>query len=526
MALLTLGFPPPAAGAGSQLVFSTYLGGAFKYGDIGNDVAVDPAGNVYVTGRSYYSNFPVTLGAFQTTHRNLGPFDTTAFVAKFDPTGSRLIYATYLGGEGGETSGEGIAVDAAGDAYVSGYASSKNFPTTPGALRAGGTGGFVTKVNPAGSGLVYSTLLGDPTTHAGGIAVDAAGDAYVAAGTVTKLDPSGALVYSSSLGGHASAADVAVDPAGGAYVAGSASEGFQATPGAFQGNGAGAFAAKLEPSGQGFAYSTLLGIPKRGASAIAVDAAGDAYIAAGKTVKLNPAGALAYSSSLSGARAADVAVDATGDAFVTGANRSSRFRTTSGALERHRAPGRRRPNTPFVAELNPDGSGLAYATYLGGASDFASAVAVGPDGDPYVTGGTISGVLPTSPGAFQRKSHSREGYAAFATALDPSGQPVPGLSIETIERRGDRVRLRGRLDPGAEGTLEASARAGQRQRRMTLRRRSGTFVATAKLDRGPWTIVISFDGRGGWQGEGVCRRARLGPDRPRNWAPVRSRGCS
>jgi sugar lactone lactonase YvrE len=403
-ALPALGLPAAAAGAGSQLVFSTYLGGAFKYGDIGNDIAVDGAGNVYVTGRSYYSNFPVTPRAFQTTHRNLGPFDTTAFVAKFDPTGSRLIYATYLGGEGGETSGEGIAVDAAGDAYVCGYTSSRNFPTTPGALRANGIGGFVTKLNPAGSGLVYSTLLGDPSTHAGGIAVDAAGNAYVAAGAVTKLDPSGALVYSNPLSGKASANDVAVDPAGDAYIAGSASSG--------------AFAARLDPSGQGFVYSTPLGIPKRGAGGIAVDAAGDAYIAAGKAVKLDPSGALAYSSSLGGAVGADIAVDAAGDAFVTGANRSRRFRTTAGALQRHRAPGRRRPNTPFVAELNPAGSGFAYATYLGGASDFASAIAVGPTGDPYVTGGTISGTLPTSPGAFQRRSHSREGYAAFVTALN------------------------------------------------------------------------------------------------------------
>jgi len=154
--------PPGSAAAEPQLAFSTYLGGAFKYGDIGNDVAVDAAGNVYVTGRSYYSDFPVTTGAFQTHFKEIGPWDTTAFVAKFDPTGSRLIYATYLSGEGGETTGEGIAVDAAGDAYVSGYTNSKGFPTTPGALRGSGAGGFVAKLDPQGSGLVYSTLIGDP----------------------------------------------------------------------------------------------------------------------------------------------------------------------------------------------------------------------------------------------------------------------------------------------------------------------------------------------------------------------------
>ena len=214
------GIAPSAAAADPQLVFSTYLGGAFKYGDIGNDVAVDAAGNVYVTGRSYYSSFPVTPGAFQTHFKPIGPWDTTAFVAKFDPTGSRLIYATYLSGKGGETTGEGIAVDAAGDAYVSGYTSSDGFPTTPGTLRESGTGGFVAKLDPSGGGLLYATLIGDSSTHAGRIAVDPSGSAYVAgAGTVVKLNPTGsALDYTHRLG-PGGVAGVAADSEGHAYIA-------------------------------------------------------------------------------------------------------------------------------------------------------------------------------------------------------------------------------------------------------------------------------------------------------------------
>jgi Beta-propeller repeat len=526
---MLLWLAPGASASGSQLLFSTYLGGAFKYGDIGNDIALDAAGNVYVTGRSYYSSFPVTPGAFQTTHRNIGPWDTTAFVAKLDPTGSRLIYATYLGGEGGETTGEAIAVDAAGDAYVSGYTNSKNFPTTPGALRASGSGGFVTKLNPAGSGLVYSTLIGAPDTHAGSIAIDPAGNAYVAAGAVMKLDPSGAaLLYTNSLGGKGGASDVAVDSAGDAYISGTATNGFQTTPGALQETGTGAFAAKLDPSGAGFVYSTLLGTPKQGAGAIAVDAAGNAYLAGNAVTKLDPSGgALLYSNQLGGARAADIAVDPAGDAFLTGTTGSPRFRTTTGALQRHRTPGRRRPSTPFLSELNPAGSALSYSTYLGSVGDFASALAVNPAGHAYVTGGTISGALPTTPGAFQRHPRESEGYAAFVTALNPTGAPTPGLYISAIERRGNRIRLRGALDPAADGELSASANQGPSRRPVRLQRSKGRLLATARSHRGSGSlkIVVDFQGHAPWESESVCRKVRIGPKRPRHWTEVGYRYC-
>jgi sugar lactone lactonase YvrE len=526
---MLLALSPDASASGSQVIFSTYLGGAYKYGDIGNDIAVDPAGNVYVTGRSYYSNFPVTPGAFQTAHRNLGPWDTTSFVAKFDPTGSRLIYATYLGGEGGETTGEAIAVDAAGDAYVSGYTNSQNFPTTPGALRASGSGGFVTKLNPAGSELVYSTLIGQPDTHAGSIAIDPAGNAYVAAGAVMKIDPLGSsLVYSNSFGGKGLAEDVAVDSAGDAYVAGTASSGFQTTPGAFQGSGTGAFAAKLDPSGSSLVYSTLLGTPKQGAGAIAIDATGNAYIAGRTVMKLDPSGgSLVYSNSLGGASPADIAIDAAGDAFATGATRSPRFQTTTGALKRQRAPGRRRPSTPFVSELNPAGSALNYSTYLGDDGDFASALAVDPTGHAYVTGGTISGALPVSPGAFQRHPRESDGYAAFATALDPMGPPTAGLYISSIERHGDRVRLRGTFDPAADGELLASAGQGRSRRAAHLRLDKGGFLVTTTSlgTTRALKIVLDFQGHAPWASENVCRKLRIGRKRPRRWTEIGYRDC-
>src|SRR5688572_27814964 len=225
------------------LSYSTYLGGSGN--DDGRGIAVDGAGSAYVTGNTTSTNFPVTPGAF---NPNLSGF-SAAFVTKFDPSGSVLVYSTFLGGSGSnETSG--IAVDADGNAYVTGGTSSADFPTTSGAFqtsRRGPSDAFLTKLNPTGSVLVYSTYLGgsneEPTT--GRIAVDAAGNAYVTGGTwspdfpttagafdtrfkgadafVTKLDPSGSqLVYSTYFGasGNDEGIGIAVDAAGSAYVTG------------------------------------------------------------------------------------------------------------------------------------------------------------------------------------------------------------------------------------------------------------------------------------------------------------------
>jgi hypothetical protein len=220
---------------------------------------VDGAGNAYVTGFTFSADFPTTPGAFDTTF-NPGTFD--AFVTKLNPAGSALVYSTYLGGASTDQ-GFGIAVDAAGNAYVTGWTVSADFPTTPGAFdtTAAGADAFVTKLNPAGSALVYSTYLGGASTDQGfGIAVDGAGNAYVTGLTVsadfpttpgafdttfngggdafmTKLNPAGsALVYSTYLGGASNdqGSGIAVDGAGNAYVTGSTfSADFPTTPGAF-----------------------------------------------------------------------------------------------------------------------------------------------------------------------------------------------------------------------------------------------------------------------------------------------------
>src|SRR5208337_551888 len=137
--------------AGSALVYSTYLGGSSF--DVGTGIAVDSSGNAYVTGQTASFNFP-TVNPLQSA--NSGGDD--AFVTKIDPTGSALVYSTYLGA-GGYNVGSSIAVDSAGNAYVTGQTASAKFPITPGASQTGCGGcaggvGFVTELTPVGSALV------------------------------------------------------------------------------------------------------------------------------------------------------------------------------------------------------------------------------------------------------------------------------------------------------------------------------------------------------------------------------------
>ena len=157
---------------GESLLYSTYIGGTGD--EQGYAIAVDSAGNAYVTGETHSIDFPVTPGAFQTTNREPFFLTSTAFVIKLNPSGTGLVYSTYLGG-GGPSFGDlgyGIAVDANGDAYVTGAATSTDFPVTPGAYQStnkaaasAATNIFVTKFNANGTGLIYSTYIGGSGTR-------------------------------------------------------------------------------------------------------------------------------------------------------------------------------------------------------------------------------------------------------------------------------------------------------------------------------------------------------------------------
>jgi hypothetical protein len=226
--------------AGSALVYSTYLGGSGA--DFSDGIALDGAGNAYVTGETTSTNFPTT----NPIQSNFGGF-VDVFVTKISADGSAKVYSTYLGGSGTDE-GRGIAVDGAGNAYVTGLTSSTNFPIANPlrVSNGGGYDAFVTKINAAGSALVYSTYLGGSGDDYGrGIAVDGAGNAYVTGYTyslnfpttnplqasnggatdvfVTKINAAGsALVYSTYLGGSGDdqSRGIAVNGAGNAYVTG------------------------------------------------------------------------------------------------------------------------------------------------------------------------------------------------------------------------------------------------------------------------------------------------------------------
>ncbi len=255
------GFVTKLSADGSTLLYSTYLGGSGE--DIAYAIAVDSSGDAYVTGGTKSTNFPTTSNAFQGSLAGT----VNVFVTKLAADGSSLVYSTYLGGNG-KDSGNGIAVDPSGNAYVTGYTGSTNFPTTPSAFQGslpGGQDPFVTKLSADGSSLVYSTYLGGGFLDKGqAIAVDSSGNAYVTGATtstdfpttpsafqgslgssslysnafVTKLAADGSsLVYSTYLGGGGPdlGYGIAVDPSGDAYVTGSAeSVNFPTTPNAFQ----------------------------------------------------------------------------------------------------------------------------------------------------------------------------------------------------------------------------------------------------------------------------------------------------
>jgi hypothetical protein len=294
----SLGAAPQAAfaakigEAGSALLYSTYFGGT--NGDIGHAIAVDAAGNAYLTGQTSSSDFPTTAGAFDTSLNN----SVDAFLSKLNATGSALVYSTFLGGSlignNGTDQGYAIAVDSAGNAYVAGSTDALDFPTTQGAFDTsynGGTNAFVTKLNATGSALIYSTYLGG-SSDAHGIAVDAAGTAYVAGSTtipdfpttpgafdtsynggrnafVTRFDAAGALLYSTYLGSSDSAVRaIAIDADGNAYVTGKTyALDFPTTPDAFGPSYHGSvrprypegFIVKFDPSGSALVYSTYLG---------------------------------------------------------------------------------------------------------------------------------------------------------------------------------------------------------------------------------------------------------------------------
>jgi hypothetical protein len=408
------------------VTYATYLGGnGFEQGTA---IAVDGQGNAYVAGYTLSTDFP-TVSAYD---RSLGKGgDVDVFVTKLNPTGTALVWSTYIGNTSSVDRAVGIAIDATGSVYVTGSTSSNNFPVSTTAWQKPITGGgaFVTKLMPAGNALAYSTYVGGVTTNA--IAVDRDGNAYVAGsatplfaalpsslqphsattqptGFVLKLNATGsAPMYATFLGGSGSdeVTTIAVDATGTAFVGGwTASNDFPAVN-PIQRDAGGqkdAFVAKLDPAGSRLIYSTRLGgTLDDSINAIAIDAAGNAYVA-GET----------YS--------ADFPVKSAFQPIKAG---SHLINSSTGSA--------------FVAKLTTNGNALVYASFLGGEvcqtlcqvvfgslpqyrADAAYAIAVDASGHAYVAGIARSYTFPLVDSTSKRKQDDTDD-SAFVAKVAASG---------------------------------------------------------------------------------------------------------
>ena len=393
-----LTFSVPVYDRGQPLIldpvlnYSTYLGGSLGVSaippgtgiDQGFGIAVDAAGNAFVAGTTFSTNFPTTAAnAFNAGPLASNPFGAV-FVTEMNPTGTAEIYSTYLTGSTGDVA-TALALDSSGKIYITGQSFSSDFPTTSNAFKQSpnptntnvGTS-FVSKIDPTLSGLaslVYSSYIGGTIGDFGnGIAVDASGNAYVTGIT-------------------------------------------------------------FSPAGSGATFNSLLTFPVLNAfqAAPTNSAMGNAFLTRIDTTKSGNA-SLIYSTFLGGAGAnaatlgfADqgfgVTVDSSSNAYIVGATSSTDF-PTNGTLAANQptSPAGNTQGTAFVARIDTTKSGsasLAYSTYLGGQTqDLGFGIALGPNNVAYVTGTTNSTNFPTMPaGAFQTTNNA-SGGTAFVTLID------------------------------------------------------------------------------------------------------------
>jgi hypothetical protein len=423
------------------LVYSTFFGGTGN--EVAYGIAVDPQGSVYVTGATASTDFPVQ-SAVQSAYKG---GSTDAFIFKLDPSGSQLVYSTFIGGSATDEA-HSIAVDAGGNAYITGFTQSTDFPVVNGfqKTRAGEQEAYVLKLNSSGSGIVFSTYLGGSSDDRGfSIAVDAGTNVYVTGTTasnnfptanpyqrsnaggfadafVTKIGAAGNLVYSTYVGGigNDNPLGIAVDGSGAAYVTGWTTSVNFPLVNPLQTKFGGLdtpvgtddiFVFKLTPAGTGLDYSTYIGgTGSDEGTRIAVDSAGSAYIT-GYTSSLNFPVVKPYQAAL-------------GNFEICLTNPASTCLDS------------------FVAKVAPDGKSLVFATYFGGfQNDSGSGIAVDASGSIYVAGYTTSFDFPSANGIQNFIGGDRDAFVAkfapsgnilvFSTFLGGSGtESATGLTID------------------------------------------------------------------------------------------------
>jgi hypothetical protein len=473
------------------LTYSTYLGGSLA--DEGSAIAVDGAGNAYVTGNTFSLDFPV-VNAMQATRRLLD-----AFVTKLNSNGTAIVYSTYFGGTDRDA-GRGITIDSTGNVYVVGLTFSGDFPLANPIQNWTGVAladAFITKLSPTGTALVYSTYLGGTDTdYANGVAIDSSNNICVVGTTesanfptsnafqsgkgggvmdafLAKINAAGTQkVYATYLGGtnDEEGTGVAVDGNGNAYVTGRTNSSNFPTVNALRPTLAGqqdAFVTKLTSAGSAI-YSTYLGGSQDDLGyAVAADSSGNAYITGATAstnfpvmggvqaanggdkdafiTKLNATGAsIVYSTYLGGTNedyAQTIAVDGTGAAYVGGVSASSDFPTAlpfQGVL----AEGALR-HDGFVTKLNAAGNSIGYSSFIGGTDfDAVAGIATNANGT-FITGTTYGASFPTTSGVVQTASGgtndafvarivegSNPVLYAIRGRITNNGNPIGGVSVQ------------------------------------------------------------------------------------------------
>ncbi|HLV87833.1 MAG TPA: SBBP repeat-containing protein [Candidatus Sulfotelmatobacter sp.] len=429
--------------AGSSLIYTDYIGGNNQ--DFGYALTLDQNANVWITGSTSSSNFPV-VHAYNPTY----PGSSNLFLAKISPSGSSLLYSTYLGGDGADVPAS-VHLDGSGNILIAGSTSSTNFPTVNAYQSAAspnqgglyGNYGFLTKFTPDGSALAFSTYLGgssnvpdncggtpcwtEPSTNVNGMALDASGNAYVAGitntydfpatagayltsnstqdnsfvGFVTKFTSSGNIGYSSyfyeSSGLLTNVTALAVDQSGSAYLSGQAySDGtFPVTnsnicdPATMQFACSLGFVTKFDPTGATLSYSTFLG-PNNWATP------------------------------------SSITLDANDDAFVAADTTNGTYSMVNG-LEPYSSG-----SDVLLVELDPTGTIQLWSTYLGGSVDEShAAITLDSTGNIYVTGITTSSDFPVSANAFQGSFAGNTDV--FVTKIGPSSAPAVSLAPPSLQ---------------------------------------------------------------------------------------------
>lgn len=366
-----------------------------KDSDQAKGIAVDASGNIYVVGSTGSPDFPLR------TPLQVTPYSgNTGFLLKLTADGT-LIYSTYLGGTTGSSGLNSVATDSQGNAYVTGWTEAPDYPHTDGlpvgtVYPPGGPGAiggaFFAKISPAGDRILYAGALSTQEHDCGG----------------------GSTCFLSSV--YTSGNSIAVDPAGNAYIAGDAGGGgLPTTSGVLQPNGIGAFVAKVNAAGNGLDYLTYLGTAN--------------YVPGGVGPGSNPVNLVSA-----------IAVDSEGNAYLSGSTADPDFPVTAGAFQTALASSGSYPDViplsnAFAAKLNPTGSAMVWATFLGGTGpDGATTLALDTGGNVWISGTTQSANFPLAGGWPNGREFLVElnstGSALNYSALYPSNSVAAALALD------------------------------------------------------------------------------------------------